>query len=103
MKVLDLIVKQKFFDEILSGEKNQEFREIRPTTAKKYIRYVCGGKEYGDPGDLPEDGEVGVVPVKYDAIRFTVRLQQGPRQRACRGQGRDDRIFRRRERRRHRL
>lgn len=81
MKVLDLIVKQKFFDEILSGEKNQEFREIRPTTAKKYIRYVCGGKEYGDPGDLPEDGEVGVVPVKYDAIRFYCRLQQGPRQR----------------------
>lgn len=30
MKVLTLSIKQKFFDEILSGKKTQEFREIRP-------------------------------------------------------------------------
>ena len=37
MKVLNLIIKQKYFDAILAGRKVQEFREVRPTTVKKYI------------------------------------------------------------------
>lgn len=72
MKILNLIIKQKFFDEILAGKKKQEFREIRPTTSKKYINYVCDGKEYNDPDTLPEDGETDIVPIQYDAIRFFV-------------------------------
>lgn len=36
-KVLALRIKQKYFDEIMSGSKTQEFREIRPTNEKKYI------------------------------------------------------------------
>lgn len=38
MNILTLIIKQKFFDEILSGKKTQEFREIRPNTQSKYCR-----------------------------------------------------------------
>lgn len=72
MKVLTLIIKQKFFDEILAGKKAQEFREIRPTTAKKYINYVCNGKEYNDPDDLPDNCDADIVPIHYDAIRFFV-------------------------------
>ena len=72
MKELQLIIKQKFFDEILAGQKPQEFREIRPTTSKKYIKYVCDGKEFSNPDDLPETGDVEVVPIHYDAIRFFV-------------------------------
>lgn len=70
MKELQLIIKQKYLDEILAGTKNKEYREIRPTTAKKYINYTCNGKEYHNPDDLPEDGDVEVVPIHYDAIRF---------------------------------
>lgn len=64
MEILTLIIKQKFFDEILSGKKKEEFREIRPNSNRKYC-------------DLDEDGyckEVdGVLqPRRYDAIRFFV-------------------------------
>lgn len=79
MKVLTLSIKQKFFDEILAGKKTHEYREIRPTNAKKYINYVCGGKEYNDPNDLPEDGEVFVEPIKYDAIKLLTGAYCGKR------------------------
>lgn len=64
MDILTLIVKQKFFDEIIKGVKKQEFREIRPNSQAKYC-------------ELDEEGYVkdvdGVLqPRKYDAIRFYV-------------------------------
>lgn len=37
MNILTLSIKQKYFDEILAGKKTHEYREIRPTNAKKYI------------------------------------------------------------------
>lgn len=46
MNVLTLSIRQKYFDEILTGKKTQEFREIRPSNSSKYIRYVLNGKEY---------------------------------------------------------
>ena len=72
MKELQLIIKQKYYDEILAGTKNKEYREIRPTTAKKYIKYICDGKEYHNPDDLPEEVDVEIAPIHYDAIRFFV-------------------------------
>jgi hypothetical protein len=62
MEIPTLIIKQNFFDEIISGKKIKEFREIRPNTQKKYC-------------DLDEEGyckeKDGVLqPRKYDAIRF---------------------------------
>ncbi len=65
MKVLNLIIKQKYFDAILTGRKVQEFREIRPTTEKKYI-------QLDSEGYAIEDEYGNCVPVKYDAIRFFV-------------------------------
>lgn len=65
MKVLNLIIKQKYFDAILAGRKVQEFREIRPTTEKKYIMLDNEGYAI-----LDENGNC--IPVKYDAIRFYV-------------------------------
>ena len=56
MNILTLIIKQKYFDEIIAGTKKNEYREIRPHNAKKYV---------------VEQGE-NVAPVKYDAIRFYV-------------------------------
>lgn len=60
MKTLQLIIKREHFDNILSGDKKKEYREIRPTTEKKYIRYS------GDP-ENPD-----VEPIAYDAIQFYV-------------------------------
>ena len=65
MKVLNLIIKQKYFDAIMSGRKVQEFREVRPSTVKKYI-------EIDEDGYEREDEDGNAIPVKYDAIRFYV-------------------------------
>lgn len=64
-KILTLIIKQKYFDAILSGRKVQEFREIRPTTEKKYILL-------DENGYAQLDENQNCIPIKYDAIRFYV-------------------------------
>lgn len=64
MEILTLIIKQKFFDEILSGKKTQEFREIRPTTQKKYCQLDADGYCVEKDGVLQ--------PKRYDAIQFFV-------------------------------
>lgn len=83
MKVLTLSIKQKWFNEILAGKKTQEFREIRPTNAKKYIYYVLNGKQYANEDELPdeseEQGDIDVRPIKYDAIKFLTGAYTGKR------------------------
>lgn len=79
MKVLTLSIKQKYFDEILAGKKKNETREIRPTNAKKYIKYECDGKEYEADEDLPESGDVAIKPIKYDAIKLLTGAYIGKR------------------------
>lgn len=37
---LYLPIKQVYFDQILSGEKDKEYREIKDTTFKKYLGYL---------------------------------------------------------------
>lgn len=53
-------------------------REIRPTNAKKYIKYVCDGKEY-DEEDLPSDSDVSIKPIMYDAIKLLTGAYSGTR------------------------
>lgn len=65
MRILDLIIKQNYFDAIMAGRKVQEFREVRPTTVKKYIQLDEDGYE-------KEDEEGNAIPIHYDAIRFYV-------------------------------
>ena len=65
MKVLNLIIKQKYFDAILAGRKVQEFREVRPTTIKKLLQLDEEGFEI-------EDENGNAQPIKYDAIQFYV-------------------------------
>ena len=65
MKILNLIIKQVFFDQIIEGTKKQEFREVRPTTIKKLL-------QLDDEGFEVEDEVGNSVPIKYDAIRFFV-------------------------------
>lgn len=65
MKVLNLIIRQKYFDAILAGRKVQEFREVRPTTIKKLLQLDEEGFEI-------EDEHGNAQPIKYDAIQFFV-------------------------------
>lgn len=65
MKILNLIIKQVYFDQIIVGIKKQEFREIKPTTEKKYI-------QLDDEGYAITDENGNCIPVKYDAIQFYV-------------------------------
>ena len=65
MKILNLIIKQKYFDAIMQGRKVQEFREVRPTTIKKYL-------EIDEEGFEKEDENGNSIPIIYDAIRFYV-------------------------------
>ncbi|WP_018675746.1 hypothetical protein [Riemerella columbina] len=61
MKILTLQIKRNFLDQILAGEKTDEFRDILPKNEKKYCKIV-----YHKDQDAYEVTEV----VKYDAIRF---------------------------------
>lgn len=79
MNILTLSIKQKYFDEILAGTKTHEYREIRPTNAKKYITYLCGGKEYKADEELPEEGEIELKPIQYDAIKLLTGEYRGKR------------------------
>ena len=65
MKVLKLIIRQKYFDAILAGRKVQEFREVRPTNIKKLLQLDEDGYEI-------EDADGNAQPIKYDAIQFYV-------------------------------
>lgn len=58
MDILTLIIKQKWFDEIIKGTKKVETREIRPTTQKRHVI-------------LDEDDAI-IDIIRYDAIRFYV-------------------------------
>ena len=64
MEILQLIIKQKFFDEIVKGTKKQEFREIRPNSQAKYCKLDKEGYVVSKDGVLQAR--------KYDAIRFYV-------------------------------
>lgn len=70
MKTLSLVIKQQWFDKIMSGEKTTETREIKPNTQEKYIKV--------DPdGYALEDENGNCVPREYDAIRLYVGYNKG--------------------------
>lgn len=60
MKILTLQIKRPYLEDILSGAKTKEYREIRPKNADKYV--------IQNPD--AEDEDQWLQPVKYDAIRF---------------------------------
>ena len=60
MKILTLQIKRPYLEDILSGAKTKEYREIRPKNADKYV--------IQNPD--AEDEDQWLRPVKYDAIRF---------------------------------
>lgn len=65
MKILKLIVKQCYFDEIIKGTKKQEFREVKPTTIKRLVQLDKDGYE-------EEDENGNAIPIQYDALQLYV-------------------------------
>jgi hypothetical protein len=56
MRILTLIIKETYLDQIVAGAKKLETREPKPNTFKKYYEYDSEGNE------------IGLRP--YDAIQF---------------------------------
>ncbi|MDE5839235.1 MAG: ASCH domain-containing protein [Paramuribaculum sp.] len=83
MNTLTLSIKRKYFDEILAGTKTHEYRDVRPSSTKKYIHLLCEGKFYEDDDpafdDVSPDSPVEVVAKKYDAIKFYTGAYSGKR------------------------
>ncbi len=82
MKTLTLNLKRKYFDEILSGTKTHEYRDLFPENNDRFIRYILNGKEYKVnelPSEEDEPGEVDIVPIKFDAIKFLTGAYTGTR------------------------
>ena len=67
MKILTLIIKQKWFDEIMSGKKKTEYRELTPQNMRRLVEFDSEGFMVEDPENNRPN-----VPKKYDAIRFYV-------------------------------
>ena len=64
-KVIQFIIKQKYFDLILTGEKTQEFREIKPFNEKKMVQLDSEGyAKYDEAGNT--------LAIHYDAMLLYV-------------------------------
>lgn len=63
--VITLIIKQHWFDEILAGRKNKEYRELKPTTFKKLVKLDKNG-------DMLLDENENAIPIHYDAMLMFV-------------------------------
>ena len=69
MNILTLSIKQKFFDEILSGKKGFERREIKPSNVENYVSFIVDGKEYEREEDIPDGDSEVLVTGEYKGKR----------------------------------
>lgn len=65
---LYLPIKQVYFDQIIAGTKTEEFREIKDTTAKKYLLTAPDGKPLKNP-EVTEPGKEYFIE-DYNGGRF---------------------------------
>lgn len=81
MKVLSLTIKQEPFNEILSGEKKEEFRELRPSMyCSRFVVYRGDDdKVYKMASQVPQGVDCKPEIVNYDAIKFITGEQRGSR------------------------
>ena len=81
MKVLALTIKQQPFNEILTGEKTEEVRELRPTMyCSRYVVYRGDdGKVYKMASLVPKGVDCKPEIVKYDALKLITGEQKGTR------------------------
>ncbi len=79
-KCLTLSIKQDFFDAIISGQKDFEQREVRPTTYRQLVYFVADGVTYERFEDIPATAsEILMEPIKYDQLRLLTGAYTGKR------------------------
>lgn len=73
MKTLTLSLKKKWFDMIASGEKKEEYREIRPYWIKRLLRcgFLCNGNCVFT-GEIVCPACRHLAYANYDAVTFTL-------------------------------
>jgi len=79
-EILTLTVKPEQLAEVVSGEKTTITREIRPQTSQKYIEYFAKSdpsKVYKTYDEVPDEVEIDVRPLKYDALRLKTADKSG--------------------------
>jgi len=64
---LYLTIKQEYFDQIVAGTKKEEYREIKPTTYKKYVECDEDGNAYYN-ADLIDDEGLQIVIDPMDLL-----------------------------------
>lgn len=74
MKTLDLVLKGKWYDMIASGEKTEEYREIKPYWEKRLLDYEAIKRNYGG---LTFGVFVLGDPLKYPQGFTHVRFHRG--------------------------
>ena len=52
---------------------------IPATMFNRWFRNLCDGKEYKADDELPEEGEIELKPIKYDAIKLLTGEYRGKR------------------------
>ena len=79
-KCLTLSIRQNFFDDIISGQKDFEERDVKPTTYRQLVYFVVDGVTYERFEDIPENaGEIIMEPIKYDQLKLLTGAYTGKR------------------------
>ncbi|HBQ57048.1 MAG: ASCH domain-containing protein [Fermentimonas caenicola] len=74
---LYLTIKQKWFDEIVAGRKNVEYRDIKETTMKKYLDLTVRGDNTILVNEhLPVDGLLGIFEYNNGIFCYVPRIYQ---------------------------
>ena len=74
MKNLTLSIQRGFFEEILDGTKKKEFREVKPTNVKQYLKV----DENNEP-IFATDKDLTLLPVEYDTLTLYTGQYKGKR------------------------
>ncbi|MGN1219993.1 MAG: type I restriction endonuclease subunit R [Candidatus Cryptobacteroides sp.] len=79
-KCLAVSIKQNPFEAIMSGEKDFEEREVRPTTYRQLVYFVRDGVTYQRFEDIPDfEKEIMMEPIKYDQLKLITGQMVGKR------------------------
>ena len=62
-------IKQVYFDEIAAGTKKAEYREIKETTAGRYLQAEAGALLYDTGLVSPDDPDLGYIDI-YNGGKF---------------------------------
>ena len=65
---LYLPIKQIYFDEIVAGTKKAEYREIKDTTANRYLLSKDGALLYDESLASPDNSDLGYIDFYNDGV-----------------------------------